>query len=62
VKVVCTAQQPKPENAMKTTDIEKIHDAGLITGARRGESRLWRIEDISAQRGHPVHSNDLEEI
>ena len=47
---------------MKTTDIEKIHDAGLITGARRGESRLWRIEDISAQRGHPVHSNDLEEI
>jgi hypothetical protein len=29
---------------MKTTDIQTLHDAGSITGARGGGSRRWRRE------------------
>jgi hypothetical protein len=43
---------------MKHTDIQKLHDTDSITGARPGGSRSWRIEHLTAQRGHSVHNND----
>jgi len=47
---------------MKPADVQKLHNACSITDTRRGGNRHWRIEDITVERGHSIHSNNPEEV
>jgi len=50
---------------MKHADIQKLHERRaefkchrILAGTRRGGSKRWRLEHLTARRGHSVHNNN----